>query len=105
MSYRSRHRSFRRMVLGLVFASVIYAGGVSAAPPGVGQLIDRQDLQVSDDPYLSDIYVRPGEALGGPDGGPVVSSTTLRFQNDVEWMRIEHALEAQELLSGYMDRD
>ena len=29
--------------------------------------------QAGDDPYLSDIHVRPGESLGGPDGGPVVT--------------------------------
>jgi len=25
------------------------------------------------DPFLSDVNVRPGESLGGPDGGPVVT--------------------------------
>ena len=29
--------------------------------------------QAGDDPYLTDIHVRPGESLGGPDGGPVVT--------------------------------
>ncbi len=29
--------------------------------------------QADDDPYLTDVNVRPGESLGGPDGGPVVT--------------------------------
>ena len=31
MSYRRRHRWFRRMALGLAFASVMFAGRVSVA--------------------------------------------------------------------------
>ena len=31
------------------------------------------DAQSADDPYLTDIYVRPGESFGGPDGGPIVT--------------------------------
>lgn len=34
---------------------------------------DATDAQAKDDPYLTDIYVRPGESLGGPDGGPRVT--------------------------------
>lgn len=29
------------------------------------------------DPFLTDVFVRPGESLGGPDGGPQVSQTVL----------------------------
>ena len=29
------------------------------------------------DPYLTDVFVRPGESLGGPDGGPQVSQSVL----------------------------
>ncbi len=36
--------------------------------------------QADDDPYLTDIHVRPGESLGGPDGGPVAARTTLETQ-------------------------
>jgi hypothetical protein len=34
---------------------------------------DSTAAQADDDPYLTDINVRPGESLGGPDGGPVVT--------------------------------
>ena len=33
---------------------------------------DATAAQSDDDPYLTDVNVRPGESLGGPDGGPVV---------------------------------
>jgi hypothetical protein len=29
------------------------------------------------DPFLTDVFVRPGESLGGPDGGPQVSQSVL----------------------------
>ena len=42
MSYRRRHRWFRRMALGLAFASVMFAGRASVAAakidPGTGRL-------------------------------------------------------------------
>jgi hypothetical protein len=105
MSYQSRHRRFRRMALGLAFASVIYAGSVSAAPNG--------DDQSGDDAHGTDVYVRPGESQGGPDGGPVVTSNArvsrgaridTGGQADDQQFRIEHALEAQAQggLSGYV---
>ncbi len=124
MSYRRRHRWFRRMALGLAFASVMFAGRVSVAaakvdegvggsryistegwsglvdvesgiplsagiPEGDEQFIDGRTVQVVPylshgilteteaqsaaaeaihDPYLTDVFVRPGEALAGPDG-------------------------------------
>jgi hypothetical protein len=34
---------------------------------------DSTAAQAGDDPYLTDINIRPGESLGGPDGGPVVA--------------------------------
>jgi len=52
--------------------------------------------QAGDDPYLSDVYVRPGESLGGPDGGPVAPRAALESkdtsvkadtQADIERMR------------------
>jgi hypothetical protein len=72
MSYRRRHRWFRRMVLGLAFATAIFAGRVSPAAaqfdPGPGEL---------QDPYLTDVFVRQGEAQGGPDGGPAAGAWTV----------------------------
>jgi hypothetical protein len=60
VSNPNRHRRFRRVALGLAVASAICAGSVVAAPNG-------------DDPHQTDISVRAGESLGGPDGGPVMS--------------------------------
>jgi hypothetical protein len=124
MSNRRRHRWFRRMALGLAFASVMLAGRVSVAaakfdegtsgsryvsaggwsgavdmesgvplaagiPEGDEQFIASQSVPVIPylshgilseadaqaasaeaihDPYLTDLFVRPGESLGGPDG-------------------------------------
>ena len=48
------------------------------------------------DPYLTDVNVRPGESLGGPDGGPAVPRPALESkgtsakadtQADIERMR------------------
>ena len=136
MSYRRRHRWFRRMALGLAFASVMVAGRASVAaakidpvtdgsryvaaggwsgevdvesgiplsagiPQGDEQFIDGQAVEVIPylshgiltqaaadataaqakvDPYLTDIYVRSGESLGGPDGGPVVPRSSRESQ-------------------------
>jgi hypothetical protein len=124
MSYRKRHRWFRRMVIGLAFSLAMFAGRTSVAaakvdegvgstryvsaggwsgevdpesgvpvsagiPAGDEQLIDPSAIQVipylshgilseadaqaaaaqaSQDPYLTDVFVRPGEAQAGPDG-------------------------------------
>ena len=57
MKFRRRNWWFRRMALGLAFAAL--------AAPASGQ--------AAADPYLTDISVRQGEALGGPDGGVPVS--------------------------------
>ena len=127
MSYRRRHRWFRRMVLGLAFSVAVFAGRTSVAaakfdegvsgsrhvstggwsgevdmqsgvpvsagiPEGDEQFIDPQSTQVIPylshglltqadanaaaaeaihDPFLTDVFVRPGESLGGPDGEQV----------------------------------
>jgi hypothetical protein len=127
MSYRRRHRWFRRMALGIAFSAAVFAGHASVAaakvdegtggsryvaaggwsglvdmetgiplaagiPHGDEQFIDEQAPQVIPylahgiltqedaeaaaakaihDPYLTDVFVRPGESLGGPDGGEV----------------------------------
>ena len=118
MSYRRRHRWFRRMVLGLAFSVAVFAGRTSVAsakfdegvgstryvsaggwsgevdmqsgvpvsagiPEGDEQFIDPKAVQVIPylshgilseadaqaaaaqaihDPYLTDVFVRPGEA-------------------------------------------
>ena len=95
MSYSRRHRWFPRLALGLAVASVMFVGRASVAAAKVDegtsaaqqiQVIpylshgiltqeqaDATDAQAGEDPYLSDVNVRPGESLGGPDGGPVVT--------------------------------
>jgi hypothetical protein len=136
MSYRRRHRWFRRMALGLAFASVLVAGRASVAaakfdegtngsryvaaggwsgqvdpesgiplsagiPEGDEQFIDGQAVQVIPylsggilteadaqaaaaeairDPYLTDVFVRPGESLGGPDGDEIAIRNALETQ-------------------------
>jgi hypothetical protein len=37
--------------------------------------------QADDDPYLTDVYVRPGESFGGPDGGPAAPRPALESKN------------------------
>lgn len=68
MSYRRRHRWFRRMALGLAFASVLVAGRASVAAAKISEDASRSYYVAAADPYLSDVFVRPGESLGGPDG-------------------------------------
>jgi hypothetical protein len=135
MSNPRKHRWFRRLALGLAFASVTFAGRAAVAPakidPGTQgsgyvkaggwsglvdlesgiplsagiphgdeQFIDEQAVDVipylshgiltpeqanltqarADDPYLNDVNVRPGESLGGPDGGPRVARPALETQ-------------------------
>jgi len=140
MSYRRRHRWFRRMALGLAFASVIFAGRVSVAaakddpstgstryvaaggwsgmvdvesgiplsagiPQGDEQFIDAQAVEVIPylshgiltqaeadasaaqaihDPYLTDVYVRSGESLGGADGLASPDGDAIAFANAIE---------------------
>jgi hypothetical protein len=57
---------------------------------------EEADSQADDDPYLTDINVRPGESLGGPDGGPAAPRPALEStdtsakgdtQADIERMR------------------
>ena len=61
MSYPRKHRWFHRLALGLALASVMFAGRASV----VLATIDP-GTAAGDDPYLTDVYVRPGESLGGP---------------------------------------
>ena len=91
MSYPRKHRWFHRLALGLALASVMFAGRASV----VSATIDP-GTAVGDDPYLTDVYVRPGESLGGPDGGPAAPRPALKSkdtsakadtQADIERMR------------------
>ena len=68
MSYRRKHRWFRRMALGLAFASVLVAGRASVASAKIDEGASRSYYVSTADPYLTDVFVRPGESLGGPDG-------------------------------------
>jgi hypothetical protein len=117
MSYRRRHRWFRRMALGLAFASVMFAGRASVAAakndPGTDgsryvaaggwsgmvdlesgiplsaglshgiltqEDADAASAQAIHDPYLTDVFVRPGESLGGPDGDAIAFANALKSQ-------------------------
>jgi hypothetical protein len=101
------NRWLRRIALGLAFASVLVAGRVSAAAA-------TAPIQ---DAYLGDVFVRPGESLGGPDGGPTTNRGGLKSQETLpvalvgttarendEQLAVDHALEAraQGGLSGYL---
>jgi hypothetical protein len=107
MSHRRKRRWFRRLAVGLAFASfaapaaakydegsvpgqrIVTAGGWSGAvdpetgiplSAGIGAELASPMLLGEDvkskavagtqaaDPYLSDVFVRQGESLGGPDG-------------------------------------
>ena len=65
MKLRRRHWWLRRMALGLAFASF--------AAPAAAQPDASTGPMATVDPYLTDVFVRPGEALSGPDGGAVVA--------------------------------
>ena len=41
------------------------------------QQADALTAHVGNDPYLTDVNVRPGESLGGPDGGPAAPRPAL----------------------------
>lgn len=70
MTHRRRNRWYRRLALGLAFAT--FATPAAARPDAHGAGIATQPA----DPYLTDVFVRQGEAQAGPDGGAVVSSST-----------------------------
>ena len=75
MSYRRRHRWFRRMALGLAFATVVFAGRVSVAAAKFDEGANSKvAASTASDPYLTDVFVRPGESIGAPDGITVLST-------------------------------
>jgi hypothetical protein len=151
MTYRRRHRWFRRMALGLAFASVMLAGRVSVAaakfdegtsgsryvsaggwsgavdmesglpvsagiPEGDEQFISTDSVQVVPylshgilteadaqvaaaeaihDPYLTDVFVRPGESLGGPDGDQIAVQNALSSQGPQVIPYLSHGILTQ----------
>ena len=153
MSYRRRHRWFRRMALGLAFASVMFAGRASVAlakvDPGTGsgsryvvaggwsgevdmqsgvpitagipegdeQFIALDSMQVIPylshgiltqeeadaaaakaihDPYLTDVFVRQGESLGGPDGDAIAFANALKSQQPTVIPYLSHGVLTQQ---------
>lgn len=99
MSYRRRHRLFRRMALGLAFASVMLAGRVSDASARIDEGSNSsQSMQVI--PYLShgilteadaraaaaatirDRY--PSESVTSPDGDALAFANAIESQQLTE---------------------
>jgi hypothetical protein len=106
MTYRRRNRWTRRLVVGLAFATFaapaaaqLDEGGASRAgyrtvtAGGWTGLVDAAGIPLSAgiptgdepyvstavvDPYLTDVFVRPGEAQAGPDGGPPLGAAAVR---------------------------
>lgn len=70
MTYRRRHRWLRRLALGLAFAAF--------ASPAAAKF-DEGARQATTDPYLTDVFVRQGESLGGPDGAAQTGSAAQVF--------------------------
>ena len=70
MTYRRRNRWLRRLAVGLAFAT--FAAPAAARPDQNGA-----GASAVADPYLTDIFVRPGEAQAGPDGGAPVHSAAV----------------------------
>ena len=70
MTYRRRNRWLRRLAVGLAFAT--FAAPAAARPDQSGA-----GASAVADPYLTDIFVRPGEAQAGPDGGAFVHSAAV----------------------------
>lgn len=67
MTYRRRNRWIRRLALGLAFAA--FAAPAAARPDAQGA-----GVQIVD-PYLTDVFVRPGEEQAVPDGGATIQSS------------------------------
>lgn len=76
MSYRRRHRWFRQMALGLAFSLAVFAGRASVAAAQLDEGTNGVSQSIQD-PYLTDVFVRPGEALGGPDGAAVAFANAI----------------------------
>lgn len=90
MSYRRKRRWFRRMALGLAFASVVVAGRASSAAAKIDEGAGRSYYVSAADPYLTDVFVRQGESLGGPDGATVDSRSQAALRPDDQATRFAH---------------
>jgi hypothetical protein len=75
MSYRRRHRWLRRLALGLALLTAASVGRVSVAAAKVHEGVP---VQAQNDPYLTDVFVRPGESIGAPDGISISPVSALR---------------------------
>lgn len=91
MSFRRRHRWFRRMALGLALASVVFAGRVSVAAAKLDEGTGAAATAAIADPYLTDIFVRPGESLGGPDGSATAPAGAVVARPDDRAVRFVHS--------------
>ena len=60
--------------------------------------------QSDDDPYLTDVNVRPGESLGGPDGGPVVPRSA-RVSDGTNRVEAEARKDDEQTQRVWTDRD
>jgi hypothetical protein len=98
MMYRRRQRWLRRLALGFAVATALFAGKVSVAwavvdegePIQVIPYLSHGMLTQADasqavaetihDPYLTDVFVRQGESLGGPDGDQVAFANAIKSQ-------------------------
>lgn len=98
MMYRRRQRWLRRIALGFAVATALFAGKVSVAwavvdegePTQVIPYLSHGMLTQADasravaetihDPYLTDVFVRQGESLGGPDGDQVAFANAINSQ-------------------------
>lgn len=100
MKFRRRQRWLRRFALAFAFATAVFAGKVStavakfddggaraqttiASPSGdeiaINNALAERKLAGAEavhDPHLTDVFVRQGESLGGPDGSAQVSKTS-----------------------------
>lgn len=83
------------MALGLAFATAVLAGRVSVAaakfdegassqPQIQSAVVQGEDAtskvaaSTASDPYLTDVFVRPGESIGAPDGITTLSTGSAR---------------------------
>lgn len=83
MKIRRRNWWFRRMALGLAFAAFVAPAAAQPDESTSGTATATAAAQV--DPYLTDVFVRPGEALSGPDGGSLpaeIGAVTAVQAND-----------------------
>jgi hypothetical protein len=69
---------------------------------------DATAAEADDDPYLTDVHVRPGESLGGPDGGPVAARETLETQGaraKADEQAADEPAEEEQTQQVWTDRD